>query len=197
MGIKKLFRIPEGEKVTEKAFARVLISSIFSILLCMTCLISTTWAWFTVSVENQGNEIKIAKIDANVSIEGATESENGSYNLAAGTYQICVKLEQAEQTPDDANLLSDSQRPMYVVMTLTQGETVRCISFPFADKNEVKQHQLIVGNGSVAVSFSVSWIMPARAQPVGSEAVVIGEIPSEPATTTAATEETTVPVTTE
>lgn len=60
MRIKDLFTVPEGEKVTEQVFHRVLISSICSILLCMTCLAGTTWAWFTVSIENTGNVIEIA-----------------------------------------------------------------------------------------------------------------------------------------
>lgn len=57
MRISKLFTIPEGEKVTEQKLRSVLVASICSILLCMTCLASTTWAWFTVSVENTGNVI--------------------------------------------------------------------------------------------------------------------------------------------
>ena len=69
MRIKNLFIIPTGEKVTEKALRRVLISSICSILLCMTCLVSTTWAWFTVSVENTRNEIWIAAPKVSVTIK--------------------------------------------------------------------------------------------------------------------------------
>lgn len=57
MRISKLFTIPEGEKVTEQKLRSVLVASVCSILLCMTCLASTTWAWFTVSVENTGNVI--------------------------------------------------------------------------------------------------------------------------------------------
>lgn len=50
--LKFLFTVQEGEKVTEKTLRRVLISSVCSILLCMMCLFSTTWAWFAVSVES-------------------------------------------------------------------------------------------------------------------------------------------------
>ena len=40
--MKELFAVPEGKKITEKMFGRVLISSVCSILLCMACLIGTT-----------------------------------------------------------------------------------------------------------------------------------------------------------
>lgn len=50
--LKYLFTVPEGEKITEKSMSRVLISSVCSILICLTCLFSTTWAWFRVTVES-------------------------------------------------------------------------------------------------------------------------------------------------
>ena len=61
--IAHLFTVPAGEKVTEKAFLRVLISSVCSMLLCMGCLFGTTWAWFTLEIDNPQNEIQIAKVE--------------------------------------------------------------------------------------------------------------------------------------
>ena len=58
-GLKSLFTVPEGEKITEKQMQRVLVSSVCSILLLLSCLVSTTWAWFAVSIENTGNVIEI------------------------------------------------------------------------------------------------------------------------------------------
>ena len=54
--------VTEKTKVTENLFNKVLISAVCTILLCMTCLVSTTWAWFTVSIENTGNVIQIANV---------------------------------------------------------------------------------------------------------------------------------------
>lgn len=59
--LKYLFTVPENEKVTEKHLMRILISSVCSILLCMTCLVSTTWAWFTVSISSENNVIGIGQ----------------------------------------------------------------------------------------------------------------------------------------
>ncbi|MBQ5607534.1 MAG: hypothetical protein IIU86_00735, partial [Oscillospiraceae bacterium] len=86
MKIKHLFAVPQGEKVTEKHLRRVLISSICSILLCMTCMVSTTWAWFTVSVENRDNEIQIATVAANVHVQD--ESMNAISEISNGKYHF-------------------------------------------------------------------------------------------------------------
>lgn len=78
MRIKDLFTVPEGEKVTEQVFRRVLISSICSILLCMACLAGTTWAWFTVSIENTDNVIEIASEWPESTEEPTEEATTGS-----------------------------------------------------------------------------------------------------------------------
>ena len=66
--MKFLFTIPEGVKITEKVFGRVLISSVCSILLCMACLAGTTWAWFQASVVNNDNVITIWKPTVEVTL---------------------------------------------------------------------------------------------------------------------------------
>lgn len=198
MRLKDLFTVPTGQKVTEKHLRRVLISSICSILLCMTCLVSTTWAWFAVSIENTGNIIEIASITTNVdiSVDGVSvdSQDDGSYVLDVGNYGISIGLEQPDKTPADANLLNASQCPVYVIMTVRHGEKVEYRLFTFSDRENKQNHQLTVGESSAMVSFSVSWVKPAFDIPDGGEPVVIGEIPTEPATEPS-TEATTTPST--
>ena len=40
-----------NEKLSDKAFARLALTSILGILVCIICLCSTTYAWFTGSVQ--------------------------------------------------------------------------------------------------------------------------------------------------
>lgn len=197
MRIKELFTIPEGEKITEKVFTKVLISSICGILLCMACLVSTTWAWFTVDLENQGNEIQIAKVTADIHIEGAEKLLDGSFSMAAGTYTVDIQL------GGDATEADSLRKPLsniYVVMTVTHDGTADSYYFTFDRQNgEVrKQKEFQVGIGTAKVSFLVSWVQPAGAVPAISEAIVIGEMEtySEMGTTPpteAPTEEPTIP----
>ncbi len=48
------------EKLSDKAFARLALTSIISILICISCLSATTYAWFTGSVQVDSNTLKAA-----------------------------------------------------------------------------------------------------------------------------------------
>ena len=49
-----------NEKLSDKAFARLALTSILGILVCIICLCSTTYAWFTGSVQVNNNTLKAA-----------------------------------------------------------------------------------------------------------------------------------------
>lgn len=93
------------EKLTDKAFSRMLVTSIAAILFFIVCLCSTTYAWFEQSVPNENNEIKAAErcdLTATVTITTADGTEtlvtadcSASAvlpNLAAGTYTVTLTL---------------------------------------------------------------------------------------------------------
>ena len=172
MKIKELFTVPEGQKVTEKVFHRVLISSICSILLCMSCLVSTTWAWFTVSIENQGNEIQIVDFEVSVTQNGVEiAQENGVYSLAAGTYSIDATIKRDAL----AGVTLKSQEP-YVVMTVKIGEQTTA----YSNITALCAADLKFKKDSV-VSFKVQWGEPVGTIPWISDTQAIGEAPADPA----------------
>lgn len=94
MGLKNLFTVPQGKKITEKQFLRVLISSVASILLCMTCLASTTWAWFALEISSKDNTIQVGSFEVAVVVSGGgvtvEPQDNGTYHLDAGTYTVTI-----------------------------------------------------------------------------------------------------------
>ena len=49
-----------NKKLSDKAFARLALTSILGILICIICLCSTTYAWFTGSVQVDSNTLKAA-----------------------------------------------------------------------------------------------------------------------------------------
>lgn len=163
MRIKELFTVPEGEKVTEKVFGRVLVSSICSILLCIACLGGTTWAWFTVSIENTGNVIQIAAVKQIVIINNAdnrevAKADNGSYNLDVGNYSIHIQLDRGETGSDDFH---NQKKPMYVEMAATHNDAAQHYYFAFEGGNEIAKHVLEVKDSPVVISFSATWQKPA------------------------------------
>lgn len=86
-----LFYVPKYEKVSDKAFLRMMLSSVFGILLCGICLAGLTWAWFTSSITSTANTITAADFSVKISINGSEAlSDSGVYNLS-GNSTVTVK----------------------------------------------------------------------------------------------------------
>ncbi len=87
--LSSLFYVPKYEKVSDKAFLRMMLSSVFGILICGICLAGLTWAWFSSAVTSTANNITAAKFTVDISvIEKETDTqltpteENGRYTYA-------------------------------------------------------------------------------------------------------------------
>ena len=170
MRIKDLFTVPQGERVTEKAFGRVLVSSVCSILLCMACLFGTTWAWFVAGIENTGNVIQIANVELEVTAvpEGESSAVTGnSQTLTAGVYDLRIEIRN-EAAGNEAG----AKHPVYVIMTTSENKSW---CWKFEEGLCVVEPCLEIGADTVSVNFTVSWIQPDGAVPVGAtERVLIG-----------------------
>lgn len=86
-----LFYVPKYEKVSDKAFLRIMLSSVFGILICGICLAGLTWAWFSSIVTSTVNTITAADFPVQISINGSVaQSDSGVYNLS-GNSVVTVK----------------------------------------------------------------------------------------------------------
>lgn len=196
MRLKDLFAVPAGQKVTEKHLRRVLISSICSILLCMTCLVSTTWAWFAVSIVNTDNVIQIGTPEVTVTV--GNESVTTGKNLSAGEYEITIKRSVNQD---------DLQKKMECVVVLTvqrNNEPLGIYKIVVSDSSSVR----IEVNCDFVLSWEASWFAPASADEIsdGGAIMVTAEdstdsstepttAPSTEAVTEPSTEATTTPPT--
>ncbi len=180
MGFEKLFSVSAGQKVTEKDLYRVLVSSICSILLCMACLVQTTWAWFTVSIENTDNVIQIATVTTDIAVTNEKETiapTDEGYKLENGEYTISVGLERSA----DENA-QNSQQPVYVVMTVRYAQDqMEYRLFTLNDQESNQEHRLTVNADSAVVTFSVSCVKPAYECFDGSQPLVIEAEPQKAA----------------
>ena len=75
----------------DKQLRRALISMIASIVLCLGCLIGTTWAWFETSITNEGNVITIAEMQVSVTMHKGEASE---YKNLVATDQYTYELDE-------------------------------------------------------------------------------------------------------
>lgn len=77
-------------KVSEAALSRSIAVSVIGILLCMICLVGTTWAWYSLSVESGNNEMTGANIDFRVAITEPFEATDGVYTFAGGLHTVTL-----------------------------------------------------------------------------------------------------------
>ena len=162
MRLKDLFTVPKGEKVTEKYLFRALTASICSILLCMSCLVSATWAWFVVSVENPGNEIAIAIPELYVSV-AESQFVHASSPYTQGT-ELSYKSAKMRifnvNNEDDLN----KKTTLYATFTLKcEGE----MTVFYIVLNEENDYWLNLDlQNDAGKTFSISWL-ESWFEPVG------------------------------
>ena len=90
------------EKLTDKAFSRFLVTSVIGILVCIACLCSSTFAWFSSNNKSVSNTLATGKFDiaqpiatcegTDGMLEFAFTEIDGiwSCELPAGTYTIVL-----------------------------------------------------------------------------------------------------------
>ena len=183
--LKYLFTVPKGKKVTESDMKRVLASSICGILLCMTCLFSTTWAWYTVSMETGPVSLQVADHKAVVTAEGgeipaevvlqanetkevsvifktdADPTEDGFKNMKAYRYIVAVVHKEAVATEQEAQ---------------TEGYTDYVGTYYF-EANKVNsgglnyENLVLTTGANCLVKFSTAWHIPENATVLNACAV--------------------------
>ena len=85
------------QKLTEHTFSRLMLSSVLGILLCIVCLCSTTFAWFSDGAPSVGNTISTAKdcLLAVTVLDGGVELDNideGVVLTAGVEYLVTLSL---------------------------------------------------------------------------------------------------------
>ena len=187
--LKNLFSVPKGKKVTDADMKRVLVSSVCGILVCMTCLISSTWAWYTVSAETAPFAIEVADLKLTLTVNDA-KLEKTSLELApAQATTVQVKFSPA-QTADSLNVTAKR----YIVMTVLAEQEQPVGTYYIACTGNVTEVALVT-DVACEVFFTPAWQIPLNGKEFPAESFKLVEAPTEPTTTAPA--ETTVPATTE
>lgn len=140
-------QIENTDKLTDKAFSRMLITSLLGILVCIVCLGSSTWAWFSDITPSSQNEIRTAdgtqlSISVEVDDDGENSSEVQLENIeggvkltVGGTYNVTLSLPKGSSSgyclisTDEKTYCSeyilrhDKEEPETLTFTLTvQGD---------------------------------------------------------------------------
>ena len=93
---------PKHKKVTEQDMTRSIVASVIGIVVCLICLIGTTWAWYTDTVTSQVITIQAANYDVDVEVKGGDTTvppSNGTYTLdPSRTYTVTLKAKGTGKT---------------------------------------------------------------------------------------------------
>ena len=154
--LKNLFSVPKGKKVTEADMKRVLVSSVCGILLCMTCLISSTWAWYTVSMETAAFTIDVADAKLAIEVNGA-QADGTSVVLTPAVETVVDVTFTPAQTPDALNVTP--QR--YIIMTVIDEQEQPLGTYYVACKGDVTQVKLLT-DAACTVYFTPAWPSPPQ-----------------------------------
>ena len=140
---------PTNDRLTDKAFSRFLVTSILSILACIVCLCSTTYAWFSDNAPSNSNKIQTATecllevsvIRANDMVEftdvdkGIILSPDEEYQVtlslpASSSSGYCLISAGAAEYYTDYILRHDEELPKTVTFTLTVAEATNVTFTP-------------------------------------------------------------------
>lgn len=94
--IEKIFKYKKGDAMTDKAFTRMIATSIAGVVLSLICLCSTTFAWFTDSVPSGNNVIKTSECLLTITVADSGEQlaniENGVALQSGVEYTVTLTL---------------------------------------------------------------------------------------------------------
>lgn len=159
-------------KMTDKAFSRLLITSVLGIILCITCLCSATWAWYSAGASSSSNTLGSGKFDLDVTVvdennaQGVTQSslQNNAFTLEnASTYTVTLK------TTDDTTVTKG-------FCTIRVGDDVYYTDSLYKTEPTFT-FKIQTLTDDVAVSFSPAWGLPSADELIEKdEMLTIGDL---------------------
>ena len=149
-----------NERLTDKAFSRLMISSLLGVFMCIVCLCSASWAWFSADASNHKNTLVTGKFGLDVAVVdeseravSVTKNADGSslcYFSDAGVYTVTLAMSQ------DTTV----NKGFCVFKTAT--ESYRTASINVEGSNPFT-FTLCIAEDNVSVVFSPAWGLPAEA----------------------------------
>lgn len=141
------------DKLTDKAFLRLIITSVLAIVFCLVCLCSTTWAWFTESQESASNSIKSANCMLEITVSNVNDANE--------TTVIAFEMGETELDLTSGNKYSvvlaipDDSASGYCIIKIIDGDT--------NSENDVKLYSQAVSNNGSPYTRELNFSIVAEA----------------------------------
>ncbi len=146
------------EKLTEKAFSRLMLTSVLGILVCLVCLCSATWAWFSTDVSTEGNSLGSGQFDLVVSVADSS-ADTVTVSQKANGEKVCT-LGDAGEYAITLKISDDTTVTKGFCTVTVNGKTYCTASInaetdPFTFTIDAKE-------AGMTITFSAAWGLPAE-----------------------------------
>ena len=161
----------KDEKLTDKAFSRLMITSVLGILICITCLCSATWAWFSADTSSGSNTLSSGKFDLDISLTDPNGAPVPLFEQESGVF-TCT-LEEAVAYTVTLNITGDTTATKGFCTIKVGGDSYQTASIYTEDTTPLV-FTLDAAKSGITVTFSPTWGLPASEDVAHGGTLVIG-----------------------
>ncbi len=159
------------DKISEKLFFRVMITSVVSILVCITCLCSATWAWFGTNTTSTNNTLGSGRFGLAVTVTDKNDAAVHVSDGADGSF-VCTFSEVGEYTV--SLKISDDTTVSKGFCTVKANNKTYATSSLKVDGPTTLVFTLNVQESGLTVRFASTWGMPATSDVSAGGTLSIG-----------------------
>lgn len=134
------------EKMTDKAFSRMIFSSLCGFVICLICLSTCTWALYSTDISSAANVLRASNFEVSVGVTNSSEETTviqSATELVPDTYEVHISNVTGSKGHCEI-YVDDAAEPL--VITPEFNSTLSMFSF-----------QLYVGESGHTFRFVPSW----------------------------------------
>ena len=154
-----------NKKITDKAFTRFVATSVVGILVCIACLCSSTFAWFTTTQDSSQNTITSGTFDHTVEVQIADEGGTVVLTPTADEKGVTCELQLGKSYTVKLTPTSDTTVKGYCVITI-DGTEYHTDTYGAVSEGSLKELTFTLtmpaGTGDVEVTFKPHWGIAAE-----------------------------------
>ena len=157
------------DKLTDKAFSRMMLTSVIGILVCIMCLCSATWAWFSTDISAGNNVLTSGQFDLDVTVTDteniiltATEefAKKTEFDLSKGKYTVTLTMTDDTTVSKGFCIITVATSVgtvTYHTASIRKASEDNLGTDPFTFILDVQDE-----NAAVSVTFVPAWGLPAE-----------------------------------
>ena len=158
------------DKLTDKAFSRFMLTAILSIVVCLVCLCSATWAWYNMNSSSTDNELSSGKFNLEVAANDETTASVMTFEQLDGS--ILCPLPSPGVYTVTLKRTEDSTVKGFCVITVNG---IEYSTSSINENNPTLTFTLKADTPNLAVKFTPAWGSPSNPTVRANELFIPGQ----------------------